>query len=490
MHNETHSILTKLGVHILLGSRIDLNSVAVHEEANPETNEVETIRTVKTLDGRRVKAELILFCTGQTPNTKFLKDLLPNTVDERSGMAKINRSMQLAWSVEPEDDEEEVGNKSSSTGGGGASTSLGGGGKKKKKTLWKIEGDHDWPHALASPNEYTPFPPPPQTCVSPAKRNEALPNISSSTTTNSNSTSINTVTDSSASISTTTTTSSKAPKVNSGEALPITPEPKVALPNIFVIGDAADAFGALKAGHTAWTQAEVAARNICRIIASRPSPSSNPKSSKTNSSLRNNSSLSSSKIKSNPIPTEEQPQTSNPNLPHVPFTPCSHDCACMETLDEEASKGVLPAKSSISKVALSEGAGGLEAIKDEEEDEFEQWKKKIEATIGKERLEKYHPPPPSIKVSLGLVSIWTIEDQTRNRKKFDDAPFYRLDSDVLSLSLLLSSLRLFFSRLFQTCAIAQSSGRYSVKGPEECPLDLNAPSMWTRRGLSQEDMTI
>jgi len=37
-------------------------------------------------------------------------------------------------------------------------------------------------------------------------------------------------------------------------------------PNIFVIGDAADAFDALKAGHTAYHQAEVAARNVLRLI--------------------------------------------------------------------------------------------------------------------------------------------------------------------------------------------------------------------------------
>ncbi|EJU06475.1 FAD/NADP-binding domain-containing protein [Dacryopinax primogenitus] len=38
-------------------------------------------------------------------------------------------------------------------------------------------------------------------------------------------------------------------------------------PNIFAVGDAADAFGAIKAGHTAYYQAEVAARNILRLIA-------------------------------------------------------------------------------------------------------------------------------------------------------------------------------------------------------------------------------
>ncbi len=36
--------------------------------------------------------------------------------------------------------------------------------------------------------------------------------------------------------------------------------------NIFVIGDVADAFGAIKAGHTAYAQAKVAATNIVKLI--------------------------------------------------------------------------------------------------------------------------------------------------------------------------------------------------------------------------------
>ncbi|KAL5501244.1 hypothetical protein ACEPAH_9631 [Sanghuangporus vaninii] len=44
------------------------------------------------------------------------------------------------------------------------------------------------------------------------------------------------------------------------EILPETP-----FPHIFVVGDCADAFGAIKAGHTAYWQAEVAARNIIRL---------------------------------------------------------------------------------------------------------------------------------------------------------------------------------------------------------------------------------
>ena len=44
-------------------------------------------------------------------------------------------------------------------------------------------------------------------------------------------------------------------------------EPTVSrYPHIFVAGDLADAFNALNAGHTAWAQGEVAAKNIISII--------------------------------------------------------------------------------------------------------------------------------------------------------------------------------------------------------------------------------
>ena len=42
---------------------------------------------------------------------------------------------------------------------------------------------------------------------------------------------------------------------------------QAALNHVFVVGDAADAFGALNAGHTAFDQAEVVARNVARLVA-------------------------------------------------------------------------------------------------------------------------------------------------------------------------------------------------------------------------------
>jgi len=61
--------------------------------------------------------------------------------------------------------------------------------------------------------------------------------------------------------------------------------------HMFAIGDAADAFGAINAGHNAYFQGEIAARNILQLI-SQSSPPSSPSSS-TSSSPSSSPSLSS-----------------------------------------------------------------------------------------------------------------------------------------------------------------------------------------------------
>ncbi|KAH7340234.1 hypothetical protein B0J17DRAFT_568928 [Rhizoctonia solani] len=136
MHNAAMEGLKELGVSVLLSSRVDLNSAEDHDGK----------RTLRTVDGRRIGAELVLMCTGQRPNTSLLSNVSPSSVDPRTGLVNVLRSLQL---------------------GPGSSS---------------ISNDSPMSH-------------------------------------------------------------------------------------IFVIGDVADAFGALNAGHTAWTQAEVASRNIGRLIA-------------------------------------------------------------------------------------------------------------------------------------------------------------------------------------------------------------------------------
>ncbi|UZJ57596.1 hypothetical protein CBS101457_006916 [Exobasidium rhododendri] len=132
MHEEGVRSLEELGVEVITGSRADMSTL--DDSSNHKK------RTVKTLDGREIEAELVLFCTGQRTNTDYLLSY-GDVVNPKTGLAAVNPFLQL-----------------------------------KQR--------------------------------------------------------------------------------DSGEVLE----------NVFVIGDAADAFGALNAGHTAFAQAEVAARNVARLV--------------------------------------------------------------------------------------------------------------------------------------------------------------------------------------------------------------------------------
>ena len=113
-------------------------------------------------------------------------------------------------------------------------------------------------------------------------------------------------------------------------------------PHIFIVGDAADAFGALNAGHTAWTQAEVAARNIVKLI-------------KTDGRARL-------------IPAEEE--AVGVKITRMPSA----------SVNGDLKKKVWP-------LAPVSGMSDIKEIK----------------PLTEEILERYDPPLPSIKVSLGLV---------------------------------------------------------------------------------------
>lgn len=64
-----------------------------------------------------------------------------------------------------------------------------------------------------------------------------------------------------------TLSKSKSQAKESTKAQPTTP-----YPHIFVVGDCADAFGAIQAGHTAYYQTEVAARNILTLVRGNAGP--------------------------------------------------------------------------------------------------------------------------------------------------------------------------------------------------------------------------
>ncbi|KAG1896744.1 uncharacterized protein F5891DRAFT_958144 [Suillus fuscotomentosus] len=153
MHEEALQGLQELNVRVILGERLDFESL----QRTSATQGSSEPRVVRTLSGQEISADLLLLCTGQTPNTGLLRDMDPRAVSPDTGLAHVLRTMQLC--VPPPSFE---------------------------------------PHKLRADDPYL--------CQ------------------------------------------------------------KTLYPNIFVVGDAADAFDAIKAGHTSYYQAEVAARNILRLI--------------------------------------------------------------------------------------------------------------------------------------------------------------------------------------------------------------------------------
>ncbi|PWN51466.1 FAD/NAD(P)-binding domain-containing protein [Violaceomyces palustris] len=244
MHDTTVSELERLGVRLLLGSRVDPKSL---EELEGDEQEVRT-KKIRTVRGDSVEADLVLFCTGQKPNVDLIRGLSSDCLSPDSNMIRVARTLQVATTTE--------------TG-----------------TSVSEEG----------------------------------------------------------------------------------------LRNVFAIGDAADAFGAINAGHTAWTQAEVAARNLVRLV----------------------------------------------------------------VRDE-----LLGEKEGSRKDAHEEEEEGRESV----ENQY----RSLSKVLG-DQLEEYVAPPPSIKVSLGL---------------------------------------------HQSIQQTQKGEFFIKSGRTDCKLDLNSPIMWTRRGLSTEDMSI
>ncbi|KAH9895611.1 hypothetical protein C8Q73DRAFT_688697 [Cubamyces lactineus] len=198
MHTEILSTLSALNVCTILGDRLDLSSLSDKQSSSGE-------RVVRTQSGREIQAELVLLCTGQTPNTSLLSETFPNVVvsdGPNKGMARVRRTLQLA---EPVD---------------------------------------DVPEAPEPEPEPTPAPPVPS-----ARTSEHL------------------------------APEPESPVEPEGEGEleaedepepepPVEEDPhtRVAAEHIFAIGDAADAFGAVNAGHNAFFQGEVAARNIMKLI--------------------------------------------------------------------------------------------------------------------------------------------------------------------------------------------------------------------------------
>ncbi|KAI4528593.1 FAD/NAD(P)-binding domain-containing protein [Schizophyllum commune Loenen D] len=88
MHNEILRQMNRLNVNVVLGERLDVQSVA--EKKSSLSGE----RVVRTTAGRELAADLVLMCTGQKPNTEILRALEPTLLNEE-GRVRVTRTLQL-----------------------------------------------------------------------------------------------------------------------------------------------------------------------------------------------------------------------------------------------------------------------------------------------------------------------------------------------------------------------------------------------------------
>ncbi|KAJ3980893.1 FAD/NAD-binding domain-containing protein [Lentinula detonsa] len=207
MHTEILDTLIACNIQVILGERLDTRSVL---EGRTKFNG-RGQRVIKTLQGREVAADLILLCTGQKPNTHFLSEMDPRCVNPHDGLAHVLRTMQLGTLP-----------TSHSTYSSECTT----------PTV-------SWSPSASSVN----------LCSPEEELEDALAQIAM-TNIEPNSQIAPSLQDDDS-------------ELNSNETEEVETTP---YQNIFVVGDAADAFGAIPAGHTAYYQGEVAARNILRLI--------------------------------------------------------------------------------------------------------------------------------------------------------------------------------------------------------------------------------
>lgn len=97
MHDEIVSTLTELDIPTILGDRLDLASVKEGKTViNPDGKKE---RVVRTVSGREIRAELILLCTGQVPNTGLMAQAVPEAViseGPKKGQTRVARTLQVA----------------------------------------------------------------------------------------------------------------------------------------------------------------------------------------------------------------------------------------------------------------------------------------------------------------------------------------------------------------------------------------------------------
>lgn len=210
--DEVLTALQDLGVQVILGDRLDMDSLRHNQRGEPDESKTGTVFHVRTLSGREIDAEVVLLCTGQTPNTALMRDMDSRAVG-KGGLVHVTRGMQVL--VEDKESEAEL--RADDV-------------RVTKEMDKMIESEPV--SRVSSPAPSSPIP------------SSAIPQRLTMTRSQ---------------------TEQAVPRKGKGRTTKTTEQTTI-YPHIFAVGDAADAFGALQAGNTAYHQAGVAARNVVRLV--------------------------------------------------------------------------------------------------------------------------------------------------------------------------------------------------------------------------------
>ncbi|KAJ7932938.1 hypothetical protein B0H13DRAFT_754415 [Mycena leptocephala] len=277
MHVEILQALHALNVHVVLGERVDLSSLGL----SPSSDSAAGHRTVRTTTGREIGADLVLLCTGQTPNTSLLRALDPRVVDPKSGLARVGRGMQLAFAIAPP-------MEGGDAAAGAAAAAPPSAPTEKRDHGRAARADGQSARSSTLPTRKKEGGEEPAPAPAPAKPMDAEGDKDSASLLAAALAEIELLdveaADSSDGVSSDSSSlhcdhpTRQAADADADEAAVLTPETDEApsldedeeqttpYPHIFAIGDAADAFGALPAGHNAWAQGEVTGRNVLRLV--------------------------------------------------------------------------------------------------------------------------------------------------------------------------------------------------------------------------------
>ncbi|KAG1721845.1 hypothetical protein EDB19DRAFT_1646150, partial [Suillus lakei] len=74
--------LQELDVRVILGERLNVRSLQCGSTMKGSSG----LRVARTLSGLELSADLLLLCTGQTPNAGLLRDMGPRTIAPDTGL--------------------------------------------------------------------------------------------------------------------------------------------------------------------------------------------------------------------------------------------------------------------------------------------------------------------------------------------------------------------------------------------------------------------